>query len=200
MAEADPISLTQVLLPGVTIRHPHLGPAAKRAPSQQWSTPMEFHAAAKRPGPIRRFRRAGCHPGCRHRAEPVELTDRRNWARDRATAREDHRAGRKRVAAHAAPLARRGNPERSHITRIAVLVCDSAGWPQQGGALNVPDTITLLPLAPYAPELNPMENVWVHLRANKLSRMVGERELQTPLCSRHSLLPSSRGRPGGTKP
>jgi transposase len=27
----------------------------------------------------------------------------------------------------------------------------------------------LLPLPPYAPELNPMENVWDYLRANKLS-------------------------------
>jgi transposase len=27
----------------------------------------------------------------------------------------------------------------------------------------------LLPLPPYAPELNPMENVWDYLQANKLS-------------------------------
>ena len=54
----------------------------------------------------------------------------------------------------------------------AVLVCDGAGWHQQGGALCVPDNITLLPLPPYAPELNPMENVWEYLRANKLSRLV----------------------------
>ena len=32
----------------------------------------------------------------------------------------------------------------------------------------MPDNITLLPLPPYATELNPMENVCEYLRANKL--------------------------------
>ena len=54
----------------------------------------------------------------------------------------------------------------------AVLVCDGAGWHQTGGRLIVPDNITLLPLPPYAPELNPMENVWDYLRQNKLCAMV----------------------------
>jgi transposase len=54
----------------------------------------------------------------------------------------------------------------------AGLICDGAGWHQQGGDLRVPDNITLLPLPPYAPELNSMENVWDYLRANKLSRLV----------------------------
>jgi len=54
----------------------------------------------------------------------------------------------------------------------AVLVLDGAGWHQTGGELNVPDNITLLSLPPYAPELNPMENVWEYLRANKLCALV----------------------------
>jgi hypothetical protein len=54
----------------------------------------------------------------------------------------------------------------------AVLVCDGAGWHQRGGALVAPDNITLLPLPPYSPELNPMENVWAYLRANKLCNLV----------------------------
>ena len=54
----------------------------------------------------------------------------------------------------------------------AVLVCDSAGWHQPGGRLCVPDNITLLPLPPYSPELNPMENIWDYLRGNKLSMRV----------------------------
>ena len=33
----------------------------------------------------------------------------------------------------------------------------------------MPDNITLLTLPPYAPELNPMENVWEYLRKNKLA-------------------------------
>jgi hypothetical protein len=54
----------------------------------------------------------------------------------------------------------------------AVVVCDGAGWHQRGRRLRVPDNITLLSLPPYAPELNPMENVWDYLRGNKLSRRV----------------------------
>ncbi len=38
-----------------------------------------------------------------------------------------------------------------------------------GVQLEVPDNITLLKLPPYSPELNPMENVWAYLRANKLA-------------------------------
>ena len=54
----------------------------------------------------------------------------------------------------------------------AALICDGAGWHQTGGKLQVPDNITLVPLPPYAPELNPMENVWEYLRANKLCSLV----------------------------
>ena len=54
----------------------------------------------------------------------------------------------------------------------AVLLCDGAGWHQTGERLQVPDNITLLPLPPYSPELNPMENVWEYLRANKLCNRV----------------------------
>lgn len=54
----------------------------------------------------------------------------------------------------------------------AVLICDGAGWHQTGGRLRVPDNITLLPLPPYTPELNPMENVWQYLRANTLCASV----------------------------
>ena len=54
----------------------------------------------------------------------------------------------------------------------AALVCDGAGWHQMGETLQVPDNITLIPLPPYAPELNPMENVWEYLRGNELCRLV----------------------------
>ena len=50
----------------------------------------------------------------------------------------------------------------------ALLIVDGAGW-HCAKALEVPDNITLLKLPPYAPELNPMENVWAYLRANKLA-------------------------------
>src|SRR5882757_551615 len=54
----------------------------------------------------------------------------------------------------------------------AILICDGAGWHQTGGRLKVPDNITLLPLPPYSPELNPMENVWHYLRENSLCSRV----------------------------
>jgi len=53
-----------------------------------------------------------------------------------------------------------------------VLVVDGAGSHQSGGDLRVPGNITLLSLPPYATELNPIENVWEYLRANKLCALV----------------------------
>lgn len=50
----------------------------------------------------------------------------------------------------------------------AILVLDGAGW-RGGKQLVLPDTISLLTLPPYAPELNPVENVWEYLRHNKLA-------------------------------
>ncbi len=54
----------------------------------------------------------------------------------------------------------------------AVLICDGAGWHQRGKKLAVPGNITLIPLPPYSPELNAMENVWQYLRGNKLSLLI----------------------------
>ena len=53
----------------------------------------------------------------------------------------------------------------------AVLLLDQAGW-HFAGALVVPENITLLPLPPRSPELNPVENVWQFLRDNWLSNRV----------------------------
>jgi transposase len=39
-------------------------------------------------------------------------------------------------------------------------------------ALVVPDNITLMPLPPRSPELNPVENVWQYIRDNWLSNRV----------------------------
>ena len=44
------------------------------------------------------------------------------------------------------------------------LVLDGAGW-HSGKALCVPHNITLVPLPPYSPELNPVERVWLYLRS-----------------------------------
>jgi transposase len=54
----------------------------------------------------------------------------------------------------------------------AVLTLDGAGWHQTGGKLQVPYNISLLPLPPYSPELNPVENIWQFLRQNYLANRV----------------------------
>jgi hypothetical protein len=50
----------------------------------------------------------------------------------------------------------------------AALVLDGAGY-HVAAALAIPENITLVRLPPYAPELNPIENVWEYLRGNKLA-------------------------------
>jgi len=57
------------------------------------------------------------------------------------------------------------------VGAIALLVLDGAGW-HSSPRLTVPGNIALLPLPPYSPELNPVENVWEFLRANFLSHRV----------------------------
>lgn len=50
----------------------------------------------------------------------------------------------------------------------AVMVLDRAGWHGSGG-LVVPTNITFVLLPPYSPELNPVERLWLHLKARFLS-------------------------------
>ncbi len=43
------------------------------------------------------------------------------------------------------------------------MVLDGAGW-HKGKDLKLPQNMKLLPLPPYSPELNPVENIWEELR------------------------------------
>jgi hypothetical protein len=56
---------------------------------------------------------------------------------------------------------------------IAIVILDRAGW-HGAKTLNIPENICLMPLPPYSPELNPIENVWQYLRQNYLSTRVFE--------------------------
>jgi transposase len=47
----------------------------------------------------------------------------------------------------------------------AVLIWDNSGA-HTSGSLAVPANITLLPLPPYSPELNPVERLWHYLRSH----------------------------------
>ena len=53
----------------------------------------------------------------------------------------------------------------------AVLLVDQAGW-HLSTRLVVPANITIIPLPPKCPELNPVENVWQFLRDNWLSNRI----------------------------
>ena len=50
----------------------------------------------------------------------------------------------------------------------AALLLDGAGW-HTAGDLAVPTNVSLIFLPPYAPELNPVERIWLHLRERYLS-------------------------------
>jgi hypothetical protein len=47
----------------------------------------------------------------------------------------------------------------------AVMIWDQAGF-HTAKAIIVPSTVTLMPLPPYSPELNPIENLWHYLRSH----------------------------------
>ena len=53
----------------------------------------------------------------------------------------------------------------------AVLLLDQAGW-HTTSKLAIPENITLMPLPPRSPELNPVENVWQFLRDNWLGNRI----------------------------
>ena len=53
----------------------------------------------------------------------------------------------------------------------AVLLVDQAGW-HLSTRLIVPANITIIPLPPKCPELNPVKNVWQFMRDNWLSNRI----------------------------
>ncbi len=55
--------------------------------------------------------------------------------------------------------------------RHVVLVLDNVGW-HGSKRLQVPENITLLPLPPYCPELNPIERLWHWLKDHEFSNRV----------------------------
>ncbi len=77
----------------------------------------------------------------------------------------------------------------------AVLVLDRAGW-HGARALAVPANVTLVPLPPYAPELNPVERVWLYLRERCLSLRVfrGYRAIVGACCQAWNRLAAAPGR------
>jgi len=67
-------------------------------------------------------------------------------------------------AARAAGMERQALGDAKH----ALLVLDQAGW-HEAKTLRIPPNMTLEPLPPRSPELNPMERVWLFLKEKFLS-------------------------------
>lgn len=66
----------------------------------------------------------------------------------------------------------------------AVMVLHGAGWHDER-ALQIPANLTLVPLPPYAPELNPVERIWLYLRERYLShRLLADEETVVEACCR----------------
>lgn len=53
----------------------------------------------------------------------------------------------------------------------AVVLLDQAGW-HMTDKLEIPDNMTLMPLPPKCPELNPVENIWQYMRDNWLGNLI----------------------------
>ena len=70
------------------------------------------------------------------------------------------------MSAHLRMIAQEAGPD-THV----VLVLDGAGW-HKAKALKVPASMTLLLLPPYAPQLMPMERVWLWMRQHDLSNRI----------------------------
>ena len=79
-------------------------------------------------------------------------------------------------------------------THAAVLM-DNAGW-HIAHAVEVPPTITLVSLPPYAPELNAIERVWQHLRDRYLSGRLfrNTRAIVDACCDAWNALTAEAGR------
>lgn len=54
-----------------------------------------------------------------------------------------------------------------------VVILDGAGW-HRAGSVQIPESVKLIFLPPYSPELNPTEHVWSHLRTNVIGNTASD--------------------------
>jgi len=54
-----------------------------------------------------------------------------------------------------------------YVGQKIALIMDGAGWHKSKG-LEVPENIRIFLLPPYSPELNPVEQLWLHVKQNVL--------------------------------
>jgi transposase len=60
---------------------------------------------------------------------------------------------------------------RRHPDEFILMVLDGAGW-HTAKALAIPETVRLVPLPPYSPELNPVEHLWDEVREKWFQNVV----------------------------
>lgn len=67
---------------------------------------------------------------------------------------------------------------------IAILIMDGAGW-HKSKDLKLPHNIRIIHLPSYAPELNPVERLWLYIKSNVLRNKLYETldDLQLTLCN-----------------
>ncbi len=105
-------------------------------------------------------------------AAPIGLRDDFDAARLRGLAKASRDPDQLRRLLSLAEICDGGSRgDAARIGGVAVVILDQAGW-HGSKRLQVPDNITLLPLPPRSPELNPVENVWQFIRDNWLSNRV----------------------------
>jgi hypothetical protein len=61
--------------------------------------------------------------------------------------------------------------EQTFAGDFCLMLLDGAGW-HRAKELRVPETIKLIPLPAYSPELNPVEHIWEYLRENIFKNFV----------------------------
>jgi hypothetical protein len=77
----------------------------------------------------------------------------------------------------------------------AVMILDQPGW-HGSNALRVPANVTLVPLPPHSPELNPAGRVWLYLKQRFLShRLLNDYDaIVTAACNAWNRLLAEAGR------
>jgi transposase len=76
----------------------------------------------------------------------------------------------------------------------AIILLDRAGW-HMTEQMQMPINISFVPLPPYSPELNPMEQLWEQLRKLKLSNVAykNHKEIEDACCVAWKLFISEEG-------
>ena len=99
------------------------------------------------------------------------------------------------VSTHAMQIYLDKFAETIALDEHVVMVMDQAGW-HGANALVVPPSMTLMPLPPRSPELNPVERLWLYLKQKYLSfRVLDDYDaIEAAICRAWKMLLAEPGR------